>query len=170
MRSHSATRSGPDIARALLRLALGGTMIAHGVRHGKSIDGTARWFESIGFREPRKQAQASAVVEVGSGAALIVGAATPLAAASVVGTMAVAFETVHRPNGFFVINEGWEHVALVSAAGVALGALGPGRLSVDRLLGVDDKASGFSGAALVAGLGIGAAAAHLKMFWKRPAK
>jgi putative oxidoreductase len=61
-------------------------------------------------------------------------------------------------------------VALVSAAGVALGALGPGRLSVDRLLGVDDKASGFSGAALVAGLGIGAAAAHLKMFWKRPAK
>ncbi|MDT4977121.1 MAG: hypothetical protein QOG98_2879, partial [Pseudonocardiales bacterium] len=28
MRSHSTSRSGPDIARALLRLALGGTMIA----------------------------------------------------------------------------------------------------------------------------------------------
>src|ERR1700693_5338143 len=79
-----------DLARLLLRVSVGGTMIAHGVKHARSLPGTARWFESIGFRKPRLQAQLSAAVEIGSGAALIVGAATPLSAAAVVGTMAVA--------------------------------------------------------------------------------
>jgi len=27
-------------------------MIAEGVRHGRTLDGTARWFGSIGFRQP----------------------------------------------------------------------------------------------------------------------
>ncbi|MDT4951147.1 MAG: putative oxidoreductase, partial [Pseudonocardiales bacterium] len=31
-------------------------MIAHGLRHGRTLDGTAGWFESIGFKEPRLQA------------------------------------------------------------------------------------------------------------------
>jgi putative oxidoreductase len=110
----------------------------------------------------------SSVVEVGSGVALIAGLATPLAASAVVGTMAVAIETVHRPNGYFITKEGYEYTGFIVASAVALGALGPGRLSVDRLLGVDEKGSGWSRAALVAGLGIGGAALQLKTFWKRP--
>jgi putative oxidoreductase len=55
-------------------------MIAHGVKHARSLAGTARWLESIGFRKPRLQARLSAVVEIGAGAALIAGAATPLSA------------------------------------------------------------------------------------------
>ena len=66
-----------DLARLLLRVSVGGTMIAHGVKHARSLPGTARWFESIGFRKPRLQAQLSAAVEIGSGAALIVGAIGP---------------------------------------------------------------------------------------------
>jgi len=58
--------------------------------------------------------------------------------------MAMAVETMHRPNGFFITNEGWEYVALISAAAVALGALGPGRRSLDGLLGLDDKGSAVS--------------------------
>jgi hypothetical protein len=26
-------------------------MIAHGLKHGRTLDGTARWFKSIGARE-----------------------------------------------------------------------------------------------------------------------
>jgi putative oxidoreductase len=160
--------TGTDVARWALRAVIGGTMIAHGVRHARTLDGTAGWFSSIGFREPRLQAVASAVVEVGAGAALVVGAATPLAASAVVGTMGVAARTVHLRNGFFVLNEGYEFVLNLGAASVALAALGPGRFSVDRALGLDGRSSGPRRAALAAGLGLAAAAAQLAVFWRRP--
>lgn len=60
-------RGGRAPAQLLLRAAVGGTVIAHGVKHGRSLDGTASWFGSIGFREPRLQAPASVVAEIGSG-------------------------------------------------------------------------------------------------------
>jgi putative oxidoreductase len=160
--------SGRDVASLVLRAAIGGTMIAHGVRHGRTLEGTARWFGSIGFKQPKLQAAASAAVEVGAGAALIAGAGTPLAASAVVGTMAVAARSVHLPNGFFITGEGYEYVLNLSAGSVALAAIGPGRLSVDRLLGLDAKLAGHQRAVLAAGLGLAAAAAQLAAFWERP--
>jgi putative oxidoreductase len=160
--------SGKDVASLVLRATIGGTMLAHGIRHGRTLDGTAGWFSSIGFRQPRLQAAASAAVEIGAGAALIAGAATPVAASAVVGTMAVAARSVHQPNGFFVTGEGYEYVLNLGAASVALAALGPGRLSVDRLLGLDGKMTAGQRAALAAGLGLAAAAAQLAAYWQRP--
>lgn len=158
------------LTQLILRVALGGTMIAHGVRHGRTLDGTARWFESIGFRHPRLQAKLSAAVEIASGAAVALGAATPLAGSAMVGTMAVAFHTVHRPNGYFVVSEGWEYVGFISAAAVALSALGPGTLSIDRLLGLDRVGTPLGRALVTAGLGVAGAAGQLAMFWSEPAK
>jgi len=43
---------GVNIAALVLRLAVGGTMMAHGWNHafgGGKLPGTARWFESIGI-------------------------------------------------------------------------------------------------------------------------
>ncbi|SNT36828.1 DoxX family protein [Rhodococcoides kyotonense] len=148
----------------LLRIAVGGTMVAHGVKHGRSIAGTAGWFGSIGFKHATLQAQASAVVEVGAGAALVAGAATPVAAAAVVGTMAVAAHAVHVPNGFFITSEGWEYVGNLSAAAVTLAALGPGRWSVDRVLGIDSKLGGSKAAAFATALGLVAACGQLLAF------
>jgi putative oxidoreductase len=157
-----------DLARLLLRTAIGATMIAHGVKHARTLDGTAGWFKSIGFRQPRLQAKLSAAVEIGAGAALAVGVGTPLAASAVIGTMGVAYHTVHRPNGYFITAEGWEYVAFISASAVALAALGPGRLSADRLLGLDAVGSPSARASLAAGLGIGGAIAQLVTFWRQP--
>jgi putative oxidoreductase len=159
---------GAELARLLLRGALGGTMIAHGVKHGRSLDGTAGWFESIGFKEPRLQARLSSVVEVAAGTALITGTATPLASSAVIGTMGVAYRTVHRPNGYFITDEGWEYVTFISAAALALAGLGSGRFSVDRVLGIERRGSTAKRAALAAGLGIGGALAQLTVFWRRP--
>jgi putative oxidoreductase len=167
-RTRRVGAGGRDIARLLLRGAVGATMVAHGVKHGRSLDGTAGWFGSIGFRQPRLQAQASAVVEVGAGAALIVGAGTPLAAAAVVGTMGVAARSVHQPNGFFITAEGYEYVLNLAAASVALAGLGPGRWSVDRATGLDRRMRGGRAAAVAAGLGLAAAAVQLAAFWRRP--
>ncbi|QII07342.1 DoxX family membrane protein [Rhodococcoides fascians A25f] len=164
----SDTRSGRDIlAPLLLRSLIGGTMVAHGLKHGRSIDGTAGWFGSIGFRRPRLQAQASAAVETAAGAALVAGAATPVAAAAVVATMAVAARSVHVQNGFFITSEGWEYVANLATAATALAALGPGRFSVDRLLGWDTAFRGDKAVAGVLALGIAAAATQLAVFHRR---
>ena len=162
-------RRGGEAARLLLRLAVGGTMIAHGVKHARTLDGTAGWFGSIGFQQPRLQASASAAVEIGAGGALVLGAATPLAAAAVVGTMGVAARSVHQPNGFFITSEGYEYVLNLATATVALAALGPGRLSVDRLLGWDGRLTGLRGVAVAAGLGLAAGAGQLALFWRKPA-
>ena len=153
-------------AQLILRAAIGGTMVAHGIKHGRTLEGTARWFDSIGFRQARLQAAASAAVETGAGVALLAGAATPLSAAAVVGTMAVAARSVHLQNGFFITGEGYEYVLNLTAASLALAALGPGGFSVDRLLGIHDKLTPLQRAALAAGVGLGAAAAHLAVFWK----
>ncbi|WP_457540208.1 DoxX family protein [Williamsia sp. R60] len=168
VRLYRSVRTDHTGVQLLLRAAVGGTMIAHGVKHGRSIQGTAGWFESIGFRQPKLQAKASAAVEVGAGAALVAGAATPVAAAAVVGTMAVAARSVHAQNGFFITSEGWEYVANLAVAAIALAGIGPGRLSVDRALGLDSELSGKKAAAVAAGLGIAAATAQLAIF-HRPA-
>lgn len=164
-------RGGRDAAGLLLRMAIGGTMIAHGYKHGRSLDGTAGWFGSIGFLRPRLQARASAVVEMGSGALLVAGAATPLASATVVGTMGVAARAVHRPNGFFITAEGWEYVANLAVAAVAIAGIGPGRFSIDRATGLDRMLSGGRAAGVAALLGLVGAAGQLALFHRpdRPA-
>jgi putative oxidoreductase len=161
-------KGGFEIARLILRTAVGGTMIAHGIRHGRTLDGTARWFGSIGFRQPRLQAVTSAAVEVGAGTAMVAGIGTPVAASAVVGTMAVAARTVHLPNGFFVIGEGYEYVGNLAAASVALAALGPGRWSLDRALGLHEWGTPGKRAALATGLGLAGAATQLALFWRKP--
>lgn len=157
-----------DIARLLLRGVVGGTMIAHGVKHAQSLEGTAKWFGSLGFRKPELQARLSAGVETGAGAALLVGLGTPVSAAAVVGTMAVAARTVHVKNGFFITAEGYEYVLTLASASTALAAIGPGPASADRLLGLERKLSGHRGAAIAAGLGLGSAAGQLAAYWQQP--
>ncbi|WP_375501622.1 DoxX family protein [uncultured Jatrophihabitans sp.] len=160
---------GSDVAGFILRAAIGSTMIAHGMKHARSLEGTAGWFGSIGFDRPELQARASAVTEIGAGAALVVGAATPLSAAAVVGTMTVAYRSVHAPNGYFVNQEGWEYVAFLSAASVALSALGAGPASLDRRLGLDRRGAPLLRALLTAGLGLAGATVQLALFWRRSA-
>lgn len=165
---HRDQSGGADLARVLLRSMIGTTMIAHGVRHARTLAGTARWFGSLGFRQPELQARVSASVEIASGTALLAGAATPVAAAGVIGTLGVAAGSVHRPNGFFIVDEGYEYVLALSIAAASLAALGPGRFSVDHALGLDDSVSGRVAGLTAIGLGVVGALGHLKAFWTKP--
>ena len=76
-------------------------------------------------------------------------------------------DTHHRPNGFFVFKEGYEYVLMVGVVCAAIGLLGPGALSVDRLLGID--VGGLVGLVIVVGLGVLGAAVLLAATW-RPAR
>jgi putative oxidoreductase len=163
--------SGVDVAILVLRLAVGGTMIAHGCNHafgGGRLAGTAGWFESIGIRPGRLHAVLATLVELGAGAMLVVGLLTPLAAAGVVGTMGVALVANHMHNGFFVFRpgEGYEYVLNLIVAAIALGGLGGGAASIDHVLAVDLNA--WIGLAVAGGAGGFGAALLLAVFW-RPA-
>lgn len=165
--------AGLNIGLLLLRIAVGVTMIAHGYNHiwgGGKIAGTGRWFGSLGLRPGIVHAWMASLVELGAGAMLILGLATPLAAAGVIGVMMVAILTVHRFNGFFIFRpgEGWEYTGNLTIAGLALGAAGAGKWSLDNAIGF--SVNGWVGLAIAAIGGVGGAVLLLAIFWRPPAR
>lgn len=161
-----------DLALLALRVAVGAVMLAHGVNHmvedGRlDVSGTAAWFDGLGMRPGRLHAWLASATEVGAGALLVVGLATPLASAGVLGTMLVAWIANHRGNGFFIFNpgEGWEYVMTLAVTAGAVGTLGPGSWSLDAAVGWQAWA-GTEGLATVVAAGGGGAAVLLAVFWR----
>jgi len=162
-----------DLAAAVLRASLGITMIAHGWNHafgGGKLPGTARWFESIGIRPGRLHALLGTLTELGAGVLLLLGLLNALAAAAVVGTMTVALIANHLRNGFFIFRpgEGYEYVLMIILVACGLAALGPGRWSLDHLVGLD--VDGPLGLAVAAFVGGGGGLLLLAFCWRPPAK
>lgn len=160
-----------NFALLLLRAATGGVMLAHGINHiwgGGKIAGTTRWFGSMGMRPAAVHAWLASVTEIGAGILLLVGLLTPLAAAGVVGTMAVAWAINHRANGFFIFRpgEGWEYVMMMLVVGIALGTVGPGRWSLDHALDFRDRLTGATGLLVTAIAGLGGAVVTLAIGWR----
>lgn len=159
-----------DAALLIVRVWAGVVLVAHGVNHGRSLDGTARWFASKGFRAANANALLSAAGEIAVGLALIVGLLTTVAAAGMAAIMLAAFWTVHRFAGFFVFHrpdEGYEYVVTLAAVALALAIAGPGAVSVDAALGIDETLSGWTGV-LIFAAGIVAGAAQLALLWRKP--
>lgn len=160
-----------DLAALLLRVMLGVVLLAHGWNHlfgPGGVEGTARWFGSMGLRPPRLHALASGWTELCAGTGLLLGLFTSLQCAAVVGVMAVALVTAHRTNGFFIFRpgQGWEYVAVLALSAVALAVLGPGEVSLDDAIGIATDLDGGVGLALSAGLGLAGAAALLVTCWR----
>jgi putative oxidoreductase len=160
-----------DIASAVMRVAIGTTMLAHGWNHvfgGGKLPGTARWFASIGFRYSKVHAMFASFGELTAGSLLLLGLLTPLALASVVGTMLVALIANHRKNGYFIFRpgEGYEYVLMITLVSLALAALGAGRFSLDNVIGFD--VDGWAGVAVTGGGGALGALVVLASSW-RPA-
>ena len=162
-----------DLALLAFRCAVGAVMFAHGWNHlfrGGKVQGTARWFESLGMRPGIVHAWLASLAELAAGVSLVLGLLTPLGAAAVVGTMAVALVTNHRGNGFFIFRpgEGWEYVMTLVACGLALGVVGPGGSSVDDALDLFQPVPGTTGLWIVLLAGVGGAAALLAACWRPP--
>ncbi|MFD6027784.1 DoxX family protein [Streptomyces griseoluteus] len=129
-----------DLGLLAVRLGTGGVLAAHGAQKlfgwfgGGGIEGTGRFMESIGFRPGKASAIASGSAELGGGVLLALGLATPAAGAAAAGGMGGAV-SVHRPNGFFAAAGGYEYPAYLGYIATCIGLTGPGRYSLDRLLG-----------------------------------
>jgi putative oxidoreductase len=168
--NHTAATTA--FALLALRASLGAMIMAHGLNKffgGGRIPGTARWFESIGMRPGRLNALAAATTEVGCGVLLVAGLLTPIAAGALIAVMAVAIVTVHRKNGYFVFRpgQGIEYCLTIAIAAGVVGALGPGRWSLDRQLGFWHY-SRLEGLLIAVLLGVGGAAVQLLAVWRPP--
>jgi putative oxidoreductase len=162
-----------DVGLLILRLVLGVTLAAHGFNKffgGGRIPGTARWFESIGMKPGTFHATVAAITEVSAGLGLAAGLLTPIPAAGFVSLMLVAAWTVHRPNGFFIVKEGWEYNLVLAVSAVAVATVGAGKLSLDYLIFGDSWLKGWSGLALSSGLGLAGAIGQLLIFYRPPVK
>lgn len=164
---------GINAGLLILRVSVGIVMLAHGYNHlfgGGKIEGTGRWFESLGMKPGKLHAWLATLTELVVGPMLIIGLLTPLAAAGAVGLLLVALITNHLRNGFFIFRpgEGYEYVMTLILVSVAIGALGAGEWSVDNALGVDWV--GWCGLAVAAGIGGLSAALLLVVFWRPPAR
>jgi putative oxidoreductase len=131
----------------LLRIVVGGTMFSHGAQKlfgwfgGHGLRGTAGFFGSLGWRLPLLMAFLAGLAEA-SGLAFAAGVLTPLAALGIAVVMLNAIIVVHWRNGFFNGNGGVEFPLVLATVAVSVAATGPGRFSIDRLIGWDDNISG----------------------------
>lgn len=162
-----------NLALLVFRTGVGAVILAHGVNHiwgGGKIDGTARWFESMGMRPPMVQAWLASLTEIAAGVSLVFGFLTPLGGAGVVGVMVVAWAINHRGNGFFIFRpgEGWEYVLTLGLCGMLLGVVGPGQWSIDDVLGLVDDLTRWNGLLLSAGVGTLGAGLVLASCWRPP--
>ena len=129
-----------DLGLLALRVVLGLVFLGHGAQKafgafgGPGLAGASGFMASLGLRPARFWAAVAAFGELLGGALVLLGLFTPVGAALIVATMAVAIAKVHGPKGFFIQNGGYEYNLVLLVAALTLAATGAGAYSVDRLL------------------------------------
>lgn len=128
---------GVDFGLLVLRIAIGGTFVAHslqklfGLWGGQGIDGFARYLGEFGFSQTTLLSWLTGIGELIGGALLILGLFTPIGAAAV---LAVAANVIYLKwnAGFFDPPVGFEREALLAVGAFTFLFTGPGRISLDR--------------------------------------
>jgi putative oxidoreductase len=139
-------------------------MAAHGSQklmgwfEGPGQKGTVGFVRGLGFRPVGLWSAAVWASEVGGGLLFAGGLLNPLGALGIAAAMLVAARAAHWGRGFFAQRGGYELPFLYLAAASAAAITGPGRYSLDSLLGISlpEPVTGIAGAVLVV-LGVAAA-------------
>jgi putative oxidoreductase len=123
------------------RLVVGLLMAAHGAQKlfgwfgGHGVEGTGKFFGSLGFEPGRLFATLAGLAQVGSGLLIALGFLGPIGPAIMLSVMIVAGISVHWRNGLFATNDGIEVPLLYATGAVALAFTGFGRYSLDAVVG-----------------------------------
>ena len=131
-----------DLGVLALRQVLGAVFLGHGAQKafgafgGPGFEGATGFVGSLGFRPARVWATLAVGGELAAGLLFLLGLLTPLAGLLVLATMAVAIAKVHGPKGFFVQDGGYEYNLVLIIVALAVAAMGPGRFSLDYVLGL----------------------------------
>jgi putative oxidoreductase len=152
-----------DLTLLGARIVVGGYIAGHGVQKlfgalgGHGLERTGEAFEQMGLTPGREMAAVAGATEFGSGLLIAVGLGGELGSIAAASTMAVAAGSAHRGKGPFAMTGGPELSLVDLAAAAAIGAVGPGRFSLDAVLHTRVPRTLVS----LALLGSGAAAAYL---------
>lgn len=131
-----------DVAVLAARLALGGSIAAHGAQKmfgalgGPGPEKAAHMMHSLGMRPGERYATMASASEMTSGALIALGALGPVGPAILTAVMLVAIETVHRPKGYFATGGGYELNVMYMAVALVLANNGYGSLSIDEMTGL----------------------------------
>jgi putative oxidoreductase len=133
-----------DVASLLLRVMIGVVFIAHGAQKlfgafgGGGLAATAEAMAGYGLEPGMFFAVLGGLSESGGGLLLLVGLLTPLAGLIIIGDMVVAIVVSSGQNGFIALGRlGYEYNLVLITIALALVIAGPGRLSLDHQLGLD---------------------------------
>jgi putative oxidoreductase len=132
-----------DVGLLALRLVTGGLLAGHGAQKlfgafgGFGLEGTAGWLESMGLKPGKTWAMLAGGGEFGSGLLMALGFLTPLGAIGSFGPMATAWAKVHAGKPIWVTSGGAELPLTNVAVATALALTGPGRYSLDEMLGIE---------------------------------
>lgn len=153
------TSVAQDVGLLALRLTVGGLLAGHGAQKlfgsfgGYGIQGTAGWLESLGLKPGKPWAYLAGGGEFGSGVLTALGFLGPVGPISIWGPMLMAWNKAHAGKPIWVTAGGAELPLVYMAAGAALAFTGPGRFSLDHVLGI--KTSRALAAATVVGVAAG---------------
>jgi len=129
-----------SIGLFILRVVVGGLFVGHGTQKlygwfgGGGPEGTGKFFSQIGYSPGKQMAYLAGATEAGSGALMMLGLLTPLAAAGIIGVM-VGTLPVHAPKGLWNTNGGFELPLAFAASAAALAYAGAGNYSIDHAIG-----------------------------------
>ncbi|MEU4928547.1 DoxX family protein [Streptomyces yokosukanensis] len=156
-----------DWGLLLIRLAFGLFMAGHGSQKlfglfgGPGLTATGKGFDALGYHPGKFFALIGGLSEFLGGLGLAVGLFTPLAAAALIGVMINAMATVTGAHGFWDTDGGVEYSVCIAVVALAVAAIGPGRLAIDRFFRWG--AGGWLEAGFALGLGGVAAAITLSL-------
>jgi putative oxidoreductase len=162
------------LGRLIARTVIGGLFAAHGLQKllgwfgGPGREGTEKMAEHLELRPARANALLVGGIETVGGAMVVVGAATPLAASGLIGTMITAVRKVHLANGPWSTQGGYEYNLTLIAALVALVETGPGPFSVDHALGADRRGPAWALGSLALGAAASTAVIAAGRRWPEP--
>ncbi len=155
----------------IARVVVGLLLFGHGAQKlfgwfgGHGPEATAGWLRSIGYRRSRVMAIAAGLGEALGGGMLALGFLTPLASAAIIGVMLNAIVAVHLPKGVWNEAGGYELPLTNAVVAGAIAFTGPGRWSIDALIGF--APDHVTGGVLALALGIVSAALTLGIMRER---
>ncbi|MBT0566359.1 DoxX family protein [Williamsia sp. CHRR-6] len=124
-----------DLAVLVARIGIGVIFLAHGLQKlDNGYAATKAMFTTIDAPVPAVTSLLAIVIEVGGGAALILGLLTPLAGIALALNMLGAYLLVHMDSGLYVKDGGYEFVLALGVASLLIAAVGAGRFSLDAIL------------------------------------
>ncbi|MGK3949617.1 DoxX family protein [Microbacterium sp. K2] len=133
MTNTTAPSAAASLGLLVLRVVVGAVFAAHGAQKifEYTIPGTIGSFAGMGVPMPEIAAPFVAFVELIGGILLVLGLFTRLAGVLLAIDMVVALVLVHLSAGLWVGEGGYEFVAVLGAAALALALTGAGRFSID---------------------------------------